>query len=287
MYRHASFGRKDIAMFFDDGIICRSTLLCEVPGVCHAFSTRLGGVSTLLHTREMNIAPGHGDPDGTVTQNIDILTRAASGGTLGAADAVLTHQIHSTDVRVIGREERGEGACRAAGAECDGFATAEYGVMPIVRTADCVPILLAGLRDDGTPAVAALHAGWRGSAAGIAAAGVRALEKLGVSPAAVTAAVGAHIGMCCFEVGEDMRDAVRELRGSRFTERYISERSGRLYADLSGMNLEFLCDCGVMQTDVSDECTVCLPEKYHSHRRGHGLRGTMGSCIAIIGSDHR
>ena len=269
-------------MFFDDGIVCRSGALSAIPGICHAFSTRLGGVSTLPHTREMNIAAGHGDSNETVKQNIDILVRAASGDILCSEDAVLAHQIHSASVRRIGFESRGEGAVRPAGPECDGFVTDEIGVIPIVRTADCVPILLAGLRSDGTPAVAALHAGWRGRVAGIASEGVCALTELGVTPRNITAAIGAHIKECCFEVGEDMCDTVKHEMGAEFAARHIAVRHGRMYADLSGMNRELLLNAGINRIDVSSECTSCLPEKYHSHRRGHGMRGAMGACIAII-----
>lgn len=269
-------------MFYDDGIICRSSLL-DIPGICHGFSTRLGGVSTHPYTSEMNLAFGREDSDEIVRENHSIFAGAVSGGVLGACDVVAAPQIHSADVRVVGMDARGEGVTRDAASKLDGFVTASPGVMLLVRVADCVPILLVGQRD-GEPVVAALHAGWRGTAAGIVLSGLREMEKLGCTADTVKAAVGAHIGVCCFEVGEDMRDAVADLRGRDFTRRHIKETDGKLHADLTGMNRELLLESGVLPNniDVSPECTCCRGDKYHSHRRTGGKRGGMGAAVAIL-----
>lgn len=267
-------------MFYDDGYVTRSSIL-DVAGTVHAFSTRLGGVSTLPHTASMNIAPGHGDSDEIIVRNTDLLAGYLGG--FSAADTVCAHQIHSSHVRYIGAENRGEGTLRESGEDCDGFVTDVSGVVPIVRTADCVPILMVAERDGTTPVVAALHAGWRGTASDIVGEGVRMMVSLGAKAHDIRAAIGPHIGFCCFEVGEDLRDAVTSVRGGGFAKRHISDGAS-LHADLTGMNVELLLEAGVCDShiDVSTECTVCLPEKYHSHRRGKGLRGAMGSLVAIV-----
>lgn len=267
-------------MFYNDGYVTRSTVL-DVAGTVHAFSTRLGGISTLPHTQSMNIAPGYGDSEEIIRKNTDLLAGFLGG--FSVADTVCAHQIHSAKVRVIDSSNRGEGTVTDAGEDCDGYVTATRGVVPMVRTADCAPIILCASRDGSTPVVAVLHAGWRGTVADIAGEGVRKMMSFGVKTEDIRAAIGPHIGFCCFEVGEDLRDAVRSIRGADFARRHIRE-NGTLHADLTGMNLELLREAGVLEShmDASGECTFCLEEKYHSHRRGKGMRGTMGSLAAIL-----
>jgi len=76
---------------------------------------------------------------------------------------------------------------------------------------------------------------------------------------------------------------VTEMRGEDFAARHICRENG-LHADLTGMNLEILIEAGVLREniDVSDECTCCLNDKYHSHRKTHGKRGAMGSLVGIL-----
>lgn len=275
-------------MFYSDGILKRSDLLRR-EGVMHGFSTRLGGVSEHPFTREMNLAFGREDPDGVVLKNAEIFARAVSRGALGADSAVCASQIHSVKVRYVTEVDRGDGYLirPPAGEPGDGFYTDRPGVLLTVRIADCVPILLLGERDDKTPVVAAVHAGWRGTVSGIAGEAVRLLATTGVPASAVRAAIGPHIGECCFTVREDFREAVIAARGSGFATRHVKETDGALHADLTGMNLEILSEAGVPgeNIDVSADCTACAPEIYHSHRRTAGRRGAMGAGIVITGKD--
>ena len=274
-------------MFKQDGILTRSALLA-IPGVRHGFSARAGGVSTLPHTASLNLADGLGDDPETVRRNKEIFARAVSDGVYGGEATVAAHQIHSARVRLLTRENAGEGYDRAAGEDGDGFVTCSPGVMPVIRTADCAPILFAALREDGTPVIAAVHAGWRGTVSGIAAEAVRRMVRLGCSPAGIRAAIGPRIGFCCYEVGEDFAEAVRQARGSDFAARHIRPAAGSLpdarpHADLAGMNCEILAEAGIGadQIDVSPACTMC-DEAYYSHRRMKGVRGVMGAGIVIL-----
>lgn len=261
-----------------DSIFTSSVL--ELPRVRHAFSTRLGGVSTDSATRSMNVAPGHGDTPEQIYENISILA-----GRVGvrAEDTVCTHQIHSSLVCYAGDGMRGRGVVSENPEECDGFYTDVPGVALMVRTADCAPILLGGLRADGTPAVCALHAGWRGSCAAIAWYGCAALGCLGVEAADIFAAVGPCAHAERFEVGEDMRDTAASSMGADFAARHIVTRGGRLFADVPGMNREVLLMSGVPENhiDISDRCTISEPELFHSHRATGGRRGAMGNIIVI------
>ena len=230
-------------MFYKNGILYRSTLLDNFReyGVRHGFSCREGGVSTLEHTKTMNITFNLGDPDDTVKRNIDILSREISEGEYGMERAVTLSQIHSANVRIVGESNAGEGTVRERGDEGDGFATKERGIIPIIKTADCVPILLCGTDKDGKPVVSAVHAGWRGTVGGIAAEAVAKMKSLGAVSDSICAAVGAHIGVCCYEVGESFIEEVKSIRGEDFVRRHVDFTSyEKPPANLSSMNREFL-----------------------------------------------
>lgn len=275
-------------MFYFSHHLLRSTVLDEIPGISHGFSTRQGGVSTLPHTASLNLTRNLGDPDNVVDANLDIFARAVSGGRSDRSCAVTAHQIHSAKVRLLDASNAGEGCCRDAGEDCDGFVTAVPDVMPVIRVADCVPVLLAGLRADGSPVVSAVHAGWRGTVSGICAEAVRIMADEGAEFSTIRAAVGPHIGLCCFEVGEDFVTSVRAMAGDDFAARHIVPSSkgipGKFHADLTGMNREILVNAGVNpgNIDVSDACTMCDTVTFYSHRGMNGKRGTMGAGIAVI-----
>jgi len=269
-------------MFYRSGILEKSTLL-DGADVLHGFSTRAGGVSTLAHTASMNIARGRGDSDETVLRNIGILARSVSDGTLGAADTVYAHQIHSAKIRLVTAAERGQGVTLPAGEDGDGFITADPGVLLMISMADCTPILFSALRSDGSGIVSAVHAGWRGCAAGIAPEALRLMCGMGGELPSVRCAIGQAIRGCCYEVKEDFRDVVRALRGEIFAQKHIRSRGGKLFADVPEMNRCLLLDAGLRedQIDLSPRCTACSPDEFHSHRASRGLRGAMGAVIAI------
>ena len=246
-----------------------------ISGVGHAFSTRNGGVSTIPHLSSMNTGFLRGDDDETVRKNISLLC-----GYAGICDNVVgTPQIHSADLRAVTPENGGEGITRDVPYPCDGFVTEHRGVSLIVRVADCAPVLLCGVRGDGSPVVGAVHAGWRGTAAGIAPKAAKMLFDMGAER--VVGAIGPCIHSCCYQVGEDLRDTVASLQGGEFAARHVFEREGKLYADIPGMSEELLLGAGVESVDVISECTACDPGLYHSHRATGGVRGTMAAVIGI------
>ena len=273
-------------MFYRNDHLYRSALL-DLPGIFHGFSTREGGVSRLPHTASMNAAFFRGDDDETVRRNLTILAAEASG--LPEDPSLLSSlvcgpQVHGRTVRRVGPANGGEGILRDSPEPCDGYVTADPGVFPLIRVADCVPVLLAGIGEDGTPVVGAVHAGWRGTVAGICAAAVGAMRDMGAVPSAIRAALGPSIHACCYVVGEDFREAVRAARGEAFAARHVFRDGDRLRADLQSMNLEILLEAGLTEdaVDVSPACTCCRPEEFHSHRATGGRRGAMGAVIGIL-----
>ena len=250
----------------------------------HGFSTRIGGVSTRPHTATMNLAFDRGDEPETVLEN---LRRFAEGVGIEAARIISVSQIHSAKVRYVTPEHAGEGFFREETCLCDGYVTDRRGIAPAVRTADCVPILLyAPPTTDFSGAIAALHAGWRGTAAGIGAVAVEQMKSLGARPETIRCAIGPSIGPCCYEVREDFVEAFSAMAGDSLCKRYVLPCEGRpgVYrADLRAVNQTILLRAGLRaeHMDIAEHCTACRPEEFFSHRYSGGVRGTMLSVISL------
>jgi hypothetical protein len=182
-------------------------------------------------------------------------------------DHAALDQIHS-DIIVKAEGARG---CLGAG---DGLITGVAGLMLGVRTADCVPILLV---DERRRAVAAVHAGWRGTLARIAARAIEAMTReYGSQPEDLIAAIGPCIGRCCYEVGPDVARAF----GAWFPE--LPAPRGPAHLDLEEANRRILAAAGVpaMRIHAAGLCTGCRARDFHSYRRD-GLRA--GRLLAAIG----
>ncbi|MGM9682407.1 MAG: peptidoglycan editing factor PgeF [Eubacteriales bacterium] len=258
-----------------------SDMLC---GTRHAFSTRIGGVSRNTHTASLNLGFGRGDDDADVCENFALFSRAVG---FDMKRLVTANQVHCADVIYVDDGDVCGDDSKRAFFECDGFVTDAPGVTLGVRTADCVPILLAAYNESGkVVCVGAVHAGWRGSVLKIAA---RALEKmvfLGAEKESIRAAIGPCIHSCCYEVREDFREAVICALGANAADRYLVRRTGDTWsADIVSLNRDIITDCGVPcdNIDVSSPCTCCNPSLFYSHRYSHGMRGSMLSVIEMPG----
>ncbi len=238
----------------------------------HGFSTRKGGVSALAHTAWLNLALGRGDDEATVKENLRLFCEA-----IGAdpSTVVSAHQIHSSRVLTVSAQDAG-----TSDRQADGFVTAQAGVTLCVKVADCVPILFC---DSTHHVIGACHAGWRGTAAGIAPVTVGRMLSLGAGRESIRVAIGACIHPCCYQVGEDFVREVAALRGKSFAQRYITAKNGGLWADLPAMNVALLQDAGIAEEQISvcDRCTCCRPDLFFSHRATGGLRGTMAAMICL------
>jgi YfiH family protein len=192
------------------------------------------------------------------------------GTRLGNPCADITlRQIHSAQVcNARGLNDR---VCQG-----DGLATAEVSLTIGVRTADCVPILLLDTR---RRAVAAVHAGWRGTAAGIGQRAVANMnEWFGTDPADLYAAIGPCIRECCYEVGMEV--------ASEFTGLFPEwpPVTGKRHLDLAEANRRQLQAAGLPAAHISDcgLCTSCLPEYFFSFRREPANAGRMLSVICRL-----
>jgi YfiH family protein len=230
----------------------------DVPGPYGVvFTTRVGGVSEGPYA-SLNLGRLSGDEPERVDEN-----RRRVCARIGADPALLTmnRQIHSSTVH---RAQAGR-----RGVPGDGLWSDEPGVPMLKLTADCVPIALARL-DGERPALALLHAGWRGLLEGIVASGVRALGR-----GRLTAAVGPAIGPCCYDVDEDVAEPFR----AAFGDDVVADRRLDLWASAE----RALRAAGVEAVERVDLCTACSPDLFFSHRRTGLPRGGQGVMGVVSG----
>jgi YfiH family protein len=223
----------------------------DLDGARVVFTTRRGGFSSGPY-ESLNLGRLTADRPEDVRRN-----RAALKEQLGVQPAYI-RQVHGTAVRRV-VEQPVDPTDAVELPEFDGQATAMPGVAPMVMTADCLPVGVAG-----AGAVAMLHAGWRGLAGGILAEGVAALRELGAD-GSLAAAIGPGAGPCCYEVGEEVHAA--------FTDQDLDIRRGR-NLDLKAIAREQLRRAGVEVVHDVGLCTICGdPTLLFSHRRDGGITG--------------
>lgn len=237
----------------------------------HCFTTKLGGVSTGVMAG-MNIAIKLDETEENVTKNFEIL-----GDALGFAisDLVLTRQIHSDIVRTVTRKDC-NGCFHRNYPECDALITNDPGVALTVFTADCTPLLFY---DPVTGAVGAAHAGWKGTAQNIGAKTVEAMcREFGCDPANIRVAIGPNVGFCHFETDADVPEAMIAAYGEEVNE-FIRPRGSKFYLELKAINALSVKRAGVRHIEISEDCTMCRPDRYWSHRITGERRGSQGAII--------
>jgi hypothetical protein len=228
----------------------------DLEGARALFTTRRGGSSTGPYA-SLNMGTTAGPQPADVVEN----RRTVEDG-LGVTLA-WGHQVHGTRIAVA------QGAPAPSGAPAaDGQVTAAASVAATVMVADCLPVAVAG---DG--AVAMIHAGWRGLAAGIVAEGVGRLRELGVR-GPLSAAIGPGAGPCCYEVGEEVHAA--------FSSHGPDVRSGRRL-DLKAIAARELEHAGVPLVHDVGLCTMCSDRSlFFSHRRDRGVTGRQAGLAWLI-----
>ena len=249
----------------------------SLDGVRHGFSTRRGGVSPAPWDT-LNLGPGRGDAPENMRENY----RRFFGCTGAAPErAVLSLQVHRDHVRLCTAADAGKGLVRERDYEADALITAEQDLPLVVFSADCGILLL---HDPDAGCVGAVHAGWRGCAAGIVEKTVREMVRLlGARPERILAAVGPCIGPCCFETDSDVPEAVRASALGAEAEPYLERRGAKYHVDLAGLNRQWLLHAGVTpeHIDVCGLCTACRPDLFWSHRKMGNARGAQVAMICL------
>ena len=238
--------------------IVESALLAGFP---HGFTTRRGGASSPPFDG-LNLGGLVGDDPARVAENWAFVERE-TGLTFARA-----RQVHGAGVlRAAGPSEPAE--------EADVVVSRTAGVAACVSVADCVPVLVA---DPETGAVAAVHAGWRGTLARAAAEGVAALAaETGTPAGAMLAAVGPSIGPCCYEISEELAARFASDIGGDLVRRDPGPK-----LDLWAANVAILRAAGVEdgRIEVLGRCTACERDLFFSHRRDAGRTGRNIAFIA-------
>lgn len=244
-------------------------------GTVHGFSTRRGGVSPAPWD-SLNLDDRRGDDPANVQENFRRLCAALDAD---AERVVLSRQVHRDDVRVVTAEDAGKGLWRPRDYDsADALVTDVPGLALIVFSADCNVLLL---HDPVRRVVGAAHAGWRGTAAGIAGKTARVMgEVYGCRMEDIRAAVGPAIGQCCFETDGDVPEALRAALGAA-AEPYMVWNGTKWHIDLKGVNALWLrLEC-VAHIDICGDCTACRPDLYWSHRKMGLQRGEQAALIAL------
>ncbi len=201
---------------------------------------------------------------------------AAIGEAAGRALRIHTaRQVHGDGVLSI----EGDGPPASPPAEADALLTSRRDAALAVQVADCVPILVA---DPVAGLVGAVHAGWRGTVAGVLTRTLAAFALRGAHPADLRVVLGPHIGRCCFEVGPEVVEAFR--RAWPDTGGIVLEMRPKPRIDLEAANRRQAIAAGVPEASIGAVglCTVCRPDLLESYRRSRGAPGRMSGFIARV-----
>lgn len=273
----------------------------DFPWLWSGFSTRLGGLSRAYCADnapgELNLGFTAADERRLVERNRRLLAEAITGD--ARTPIVNLRQFHSNLVVQATAADIGRTQPRKA----DGLMTDEPGLLLAIQTADCIPVLLA---DRKRHAVAAFHAGWRGTVKRIVETGVGLMRMaFGSHPADLVAAIGPGIGSCCYAVGEEVlsefesqfvyaRELFREVYDAdpvrkKYPMLFLNQRAPghgaigpQLHVDLIEANRRQLLTAGLMPESIHSigGCTQCHSDLFFSHR---GSQGHAGRMMAVIG----
>ena len=238
-------------------------------GLLHGFTGRRGGKSVGRYAG-LNVSYRVGDDNKVVSQNVCDVKLA-----MGIHDGkiVTMQQVHGDNlIEVTDKQMKEAGAA-------DALVTAENGVFLGVLTADCVPLLFIAPKQR---LAAAVHAGWRGTLAGIVSKTVDDfMSRYGVAAGDLEVALGPSIGVCCYEVNEDVATPLMKKWGA-LTTPSIAMKDGKTHINLSRLNRDILRAAGVPGTQLFQigPCTSCAAEEFFSYRREGGETGRQ---IGVVG----
>jgi YfiH family protein len=239
--------------------------LLDRHGFRHAFATRAGGVSSPPY-HALNLGFHLGDDDEAVREN-----RARFAQKLGITlDRLFEQrQVHGNHVREVADTDD---TAAIANAEGDALVARTHGLAVAARTADCVPILIA---HPPSGHVAAVHAGWRGAVAGIVP---KAVEALSHDARELIVAIGPHIRVGAFEIGEEVAREMERAAGGRPV---VNRSRAKPHGDLAALIRLQLWDAGLPRDAIDDVggCTHTDAAHFFSHRRDHGKTGRHLSAI--------
>lgn len=246
--------------------------------VTHAFTTRLGGVSDGIYS-SMNMSFSNGDKRENVLENY---RRMCSIIGVDINKVTLSRQTHTNNVRIVTNDDIGKGLSKERDYDdVDGLITNMPGVCLVTHFADCTPLLFC---DPVKKVVATSHAGWRGTASEIGRITVEKMQEVfGSSPENIVAAIGPSICKDCYEVDSPVFEPVSKIGYLDKSSIFKDKGSGKYMFNLWETNRQILINAGIKpeNIDVTDLCTNCHPDIFHSHRFTGGKRGILAAMIAL------
>ncbi len=241
------------------------SIFSDIPHLIAAESTRHGGVSSAPFD-SLNLSVHTKDIPENTAEN-----RRRFWQTLGITEdqVATTHQVHSNEILTVTTPGNYEGY--------DALVTRQPGIALAVTVADCTPVLIY---DNRQRAIAAIHAGWRGTVGEIAWKTVLKMqEEFGTEPVDCLAYVGTCIDKCSFEVGDEVATHFSVAH------KYFNQKSGKFFVDLKKANRDQLVKVGLADSNIqlSPYSTVLNNDDYFSHRLEKGQTGRMLACISMAG----
>lgn len=251
----------------------------ETGVVLHGFTTRLGGVSK-GDCSSMNLSFSRGDEEAAVYENYRRIAEAVG---FSSESVVCSDQTHTTNVRRVGKEEKGCGLYSPRPyQDVDGLITNEPGVTLATFYADCVPLYLV---DPVKKAVGLSHSGWRGTTGKIGKVTVEAMEReFGSRPEDILAVIGPSICQDCYEVSEDVAEAFRSAYLPVVWERLLLKKeNGKYQLNLWEACRENFLEAGIPEDNIvmPEICTCCNPSFLFSHRASKGKRGNLAAFLML------
>lgn len=254
-------------------------MLRETGIVRHGFSTRLGGVSDGCFS-SLNLSFDRGDDPEAVRENFRRIGAAIG---VRCEDMVLSKQTHTTNVRVVTKDDRGKGIVRERDyTDVDGLVTDVPGICLVTSYADCVPLYFV---DPVRRVIGLSHSGWRGTVGKIGKKTVQVMqEKFGCEPADILVAVGPSVCMDCYEVSADVIDKFREaFPEENWPELFYEKPDGKFQLDLWKANELIFREAGILPEHmaITNVCTHCNSKILYSHRTAGDRRGNLCAFLAL------
>nr|WP_300004909.1 peptidoglycan editing factor PgeF [Tissierella sp.] len=245
--------------------------------VNHGFSTRLGGVSKGDLT-SLNLGMKKNEPRKNKLDNYKIFTKSLG---INLENLVLTDQVHKDNILEVDESDRGKGLIKESDIKgIDGFITNKRNVALVTFYADCVPVFLL---DPINKSIGLVHAGWKGTVSRIGEKTLkRMMQTYGTDPKDVLIAIGPSIGKCCFEVGGEVIEIIKE--NFEQAEEYFNKKdNGKFMLDLWNLNKDQFLEMGVLEDNItlSNICTMCNKDIFFSHRGDHGKTGSLAAIMEL------
>ncbi|MBQ7985882.1 MAG: peptidoglycan editing factor PgeF [Clostridia bacterium] len=237
----------------------------------HCFTTRCGGVSE-NEFRSLNLRMHSEDKKENILKNYEIICDEIG---VDFKNLVFSNQVHCDTILSVKKEDMGNGITKPQKWDgVDGLITNEPGVPIIIFAADCVPVFFF---DKKKKVIALVHSGWKGTVLKISA---KCIEKMvceyACDPADIMVAIGPSIGVCHFEVGDDVADIFRDTFGDS-----VLEKHEKWHVNMQKAIEIQVREMGVEKIINADICTYCQSDLLFSHRKTGGKRGVMAGIMEL------